>query len=265
MPAAVKKPAAAAAAKSSNPLLEEKRPKSFGARHAPQTQARRGAHPICNRAGIGGALPPKTPLNRYVKWPKYVRIQRQRRVLTKRLKVRQRRQRPRSRSRRPHPRSPRRCRPRSTSSPRCWTRTSVRHVFCCGYASRCAWPLLTLRAAAATNLFKLLLKYRPEDKKEKKVRQRNRMRATAPAAHRARRVTLQERLLKKAEAEKDGKAAESKKPIVVKFGINHITYLVEQARSCSSCFVPPSSQLTPRCPRLASAGQGAAGGHRTRR
>ena len=27
-----------------------------------------------------------------------------------------------------------------------------------------------MRAATATNLFKLLLKYRPEDKKEKKVR-----------------------------------------------------------------------------------------------
>ena len=69
VPAAVKKPAAAAAAKSSNPLLEEKRPKSFGARHAPHRRPA-GAHPICNRAGIGGALPPKTPLNRYVKWPK---------------------------------------------------------------------------------------------------------------------------------------------------------------------------------------------------
>ena len=44
-------------------------------------------------------------------------------------------------------------------------------------------------------------------------------------------IDLQERLLKKAEAEKDGKAAESKKPIVVKFGINHITYLVEQVRA----------------------------------
>ena len=39
-------------------------------------------------AGIGQALVPRRPLNRYVKWPKYVRIQRQRRVLTKRLKVR---------------------------------------------------------------------------------------------------------------------------------------------------------------------------------
>ena len=49
----------------SNPLFEKK-PKVFG---------------------IGQALPPKTPLNRYVKWPKYVRIQRARRVFQKRLKV----------------------------------------------------------------------------------------------------------------------------------------------------------------------------------
>lgn len=38
-------------------------------------------------SGIGGALPPKKPLNRFVKWPKYVRIQRQKRVLCQRLKV----------------------------------------------------------------------------------------------------------------------------------------------------------------------------------
>ena len=46
---------------------------------------------------------------------------------------------------------------------------------------RCAGLLLTLRAAAATNLFKLLLKYRPEDKKEKKVRHRS---ASAPLRRR---------------------------------------------------------------------------------
>jgi len=53
------------AAKVANPLFE-KRPKQFG---------------------IGGALPPKRDLHRFVKWPKYVRIQRQRRVLNQRLKV----------------------------------------------------------------------------------------------------------------------------------------------------------------------------------
>lgn len=53
----------------------------------------------------------------------------------------------------------------------------------------------------------MLLKYRPEDKAAKK-----------------------ERLLKRAQAEAEGKtaAAESKKPIVVKYGLNHITYLIEQ-------------------------------------
>ena len=57
----------------------------------------------------------------------------------------------------------------------------------------------------ASSLFKMLLKYRPEDKAAKK-----------------------ERLLKKAQAETEGKPIESKKPIVVKYGINHITYLIEQ-------------------------------------
>ncbi|RRT47935.1 hypothetical protein B296_00049886 [Ensete ventricosum] len=48
-----------------NPLFE-KRPKQFG---------------------IGGALPPKRDLHRFVKWPKVVRIQRQKRILKQRLKV----------------------------------------------------------------------------------------------------------------------------------------------------------------------------------
>lgn len=48
-----------------NPLFE-KRPKQFG---------------------IGGALPPKKDLHRFVKWPKVVRIQRKRRILKQRLKV----------------------------------------------------------------------------------------------------------------------------------------------------------------------------------
>lgn len=62
----------------------------------------------------------------------------------------------------------------------------------------------------ATNLFKMLLKYRPEDKAAKK-----------------------ERLLKRAQAEAEGKTVEAKKPIVVKYGINHITYLIEQvSRIC---------------------------------
>ena len=51
----------------------------------------------------------------------------------------------------------------------------------------------------------MLLKYRPEDKAAKK-----------------------ERLVKRAQAEADGKPVEAKKPIVVKYGLNHVTYLIEQ-------------------------------------
>ena len=62
---------------------------------------------------------------------------------------------------------------------------------------------------AATNLFKMLLKYRPEDKAAKR-----------------------ERLLKRAQAESEGKTVEAKKPIVVKYGLNHVTYLIEQVVFC---------------------------------
>jgi hypothetical protein len=60
-------------------------------------------------------------------------------------------------------------------------------------------------------LFKLLNKYRPETKAAKR-----------------------QRLLKIAEAKKEGKdkeATAAKKPNVVKYGINHITALVEQKKA----------------------------------
>lgn len=138
-PAAVKK--AAQPAKQVNPLYE-KRPKTFG---------------------LGGAPPPKKDVHRFVKWPKYVRIQRQRRILSMRLKV-----------------------------------PPVLNQFI----------TRTLDKNQAETLFKLLLKYRPEDKKEKT-----------------------ERLKQEAEARAAGKDVEKKKPIVVKFGINHITTLVEQGKA----------------------------------
>ena len=58
------------------------------------------------------------------------------------------------------------------------------------------------------SLFKLLLKYRPEDRAAKR-----------------------QRLLDTATAEKEGKSVEGKKPVVVKYGINHIAYLVEQGKA----------------------------------
>eukprot|EP00271_Cylindrocystis_brebissonii_P006982 TRINITY_DN19_c1_g1_i1.p2 TRINITY_DN19_c1_g1~~TRINITY_DN19_c1_g1_i1.p2 ORF type:complete len:285 (+),score=89.66 TRINITY_DN19_c1_g1_i1:57-857(+) len=123
-----------------NPLFE-KRPKQFG---------------------IGGAIPPKRDLHRFVKWPKYVRIQRQKRVLNQRLKV-----------------------PPALNQ---FTKALDKNL--------------------ASSLFKMLLKYRPEDK-----------------------ATKRERLKKKAAAEVEGKSLDTKKPVVVKYGINHITYLIEQGKA----------------------------------
>lgn len=137
-PAGIKK--AAAPAKVANPLYE-KRPKTFG---------------------FGGALPPKRDLHRLVRWPKYVRVQRQRRVLSQRLKV-----------------------------PPSVARFSK-----------------TLDKSTATTLFKLLLKYRPEDKTQKRAR-----------------------LQAEAEAREAGKEASSKKPLVLKYGLNHVTQLVEAGKA----------------------------------
>ena len=93
---------------------------------------------------------------------------------------------------------------------------------------------------AATNLFKMLLKYRPEDKAQKR-----------------------ERLLKRAQEEAEGKAHDAKKPIVVKYGLNHVTYLIEQVlfysitvkvypiqpcRSLNSSFFPEQSTAGCDCP-----------------
>merc|ERR1712216_685425 len=74
--------------------------------------------------GIGQDIQPRRDLSRYVKWPKYVRIQRQRKVLYQRLKV-----------------------PPSINQ---FQNSLDRNL--------------------SINLFKLLHKYRPEDKQSKKER-----------------------------------------------------------------------------------------------
>ena len=129
-----------AAAKSSNPLYE-KRPKSWG---------------------VGGSLPVRKDLSRFVKWPKYVRLQRQKRILMKRLKV-----------------------PPTINQ---FNKTLDKNV--------------------AENLFKLLGKYRPEDKAAKK-----------------------ERLLAEAAAQEKGQTVDKKKPVVVKYGLNHVTQLIEAGKA----------------------------------
>lgn len=108
-------------------------------------------------------LPRGRDLSRYVKWPRYVRVQRQKAILLKRLKV-----------------------PPSINQ---FTQT--------------------LDKNQASNLFKFLTAYRPESAAEKRTRLA--AAATAEAA--------------------GGEAAASGKPKVLKFGLNHVTQLVEEKRA----------------------------------
>merc|ERR1712212_550433 len=124
-----------------NPLFE-KRPKNFG---------------------IGADIQPKRDLSHFVRWPKYIRLQRQKAVLLQRLKV-----------------------PPSINQ---FTQT--------------------LDKQTATKLFTLLHKYRPETKAQKKAR-----------------------LTAKAEKKAEGKdEAPGKKPVVIKYGLNHVTSLVENKKA----------------------------------
>jgi len=114
--------------------------------------------------GIGQSIQPKRDLTRFVKWPKYIKLQRQRRVLLHRLKV----------------------------PP---TINQFTH---------------TLDKNTAKQLFKLLLKYAPETAKARKQRLFS---------------------LAKEKAEKKEAGEKSPKPLVVKYGINHITALVESKKA----------------------------------
>jgi len=129
------------AKKTVNPLFE-KRPRNFG---------------------IGQNIQPKRDLSRFVRWPKYIRLQRQRAILYQRLKV-------------PPPINQ-------------FTQALDRQT--------------------ATQLFKLLDKYRPESKVEKKTR-----------------------LKIRAEQRAAGKPDQpSKRPNVLRSGINTVTTLVEQKKA----------------------------------
>jgi large subunit ribosomal protein L7Ae len=113
---------------------------------------------------IGGDIQPKRDLTRFVKWPKYVRIQRQKRIMFMRLK----------------------------SPP---ALNQFTH---------------TIDKNQTSQLLKLLAKYSPESGKEKKTR-----------------------LQAEAEARKGGNkdAHVGPKPINLKFGLNHVTSLVEEGKA----------------------------------
>ncbi|CCE83235.1 Piso0_003807 [Millerozyma farinosa CBS 7064] len=138
-------PLAAKSSKSAgnkNPLIEA-RPKNFG---------------------IGQDIQPKRNLSRFVKWPEYVRLQRQKKILSLRLKV----------------------------------------------PPTIAQFQNTLDKNTAAQAFKLFNKYRPETAAEKK-----------------------ERLTKEAAAVAEGKSAKdvSAKPVVVKYGLNHVVSLIENKKA----------------------------------
>jgi large subunit ribosomal protein L7Ae len=118
-------------------------------------------HPSTPRIFRIGAdiLPRGRNLGRFVRWPRYVRIQRQRKVLYQRLK----------------------------------TPPAINQF------------TTTLERNQSTELFKLLGKYKPETKKEKL-----------------------ERMKKVAES---GKPSSEAPPPVIKFGIHHITQLVEEKKA----------------------------------
>jgi len=113
--------------------------------------------------GIGQDIQPKRDLSRFVKWPKYIRLQRQKAVLQTRLKI-------------PPP---------------------INQFY------------QALDRQTATQLFKLLDKYRPETKEAKK-----------------------ERLRARAEARAAGKEdAPTKRVPVVRQGVNTVTTLVEKKKA----------------------------------
>ena len=99
---------------------------------------------------------------RFVKWPRYVRLQRQKRILLRRLKV----------------------------------------------PSAIAQFFNPLDKSNAAKLFKTLSKYAPESRKEKK-----------------------DRIKSKAQQKVKGKNDGSSKPCTLKYGLNHVTYLVEQKKA----------------------------------
>jgi len=113
---------------------------------------------------IGGNVQPKKDLTYVMKWPKYIRLQRQKVVLNKRLKI-----------------------PPAINQ--------FNH---------------TLDKNTASQLFRFMNKYRPESKPEKAKRLRETAQATA-----------------------DGKQSkdQDKKPLYIKFGLNHCVSLVESKRA----------------------------------
>jgi len=111
---------------------------------------------------VGGDIQPKRNLNRYVKWPKYVRLQRMKRIMLIRLKV-----------------------PPAVNQ----------------FNS-------AIDKNQASTLLRLMKKYVPETRQEKK-----------------------KRMMEMAQQKKNGEEVKTKKPQVIKYGLNHVTTLIENKQA----------------------------------
>jgi len=152
---------------------------------------------------IGRDIQPKRDLTRFVKWPRYVRLQRQKAILKQRLKV-----------------------PPAINQ---FTKT--------------------LDKNNADTLFRLLAKYRPEPKADKKRRLLNKAKLDKAAHEKAEKEKKEKKEQQKKEPadqkkgdhkdkkdekkkeEKKKKKAKEGKPVLLKYGINHITSLVESKKA----------------------------------
>jgi len=111
---------------------------------------------------LGGDIQPKRDLSRFVRWPKYVRLQRMKRIMMMRLKV-----------------------PPAINQ----------------FSMACD-------KNQASQVLKLAKKYQPETVQAKK-----------------------ERLMETATQKKAGQDTKTKKPQVIKYGLNHVTTLIEQKQA----------------------------------
>lgn len=133
-----------------------------------KTESKKVVNPLFEKRsknfGIGQDIQPKRDLSRFVKWPHYIRVQRQRSILLKRLKV-------------PPPINQ-------------FTQA--------------------LDKQTSTQLFKLLEKYRPETRAEKKLR-------------------LKQRADEQAKSSKPDRA--TKRPNTIRSGMNTVTSLIEKKKA----------------------------------
>ena len=144
-------------------VKKTKKPQEKQSKEKIVTQKHPLSQPAPKNFRFGNDIRPRIVKSRFVKFPRYVELQRQKRVLMKRLK----------------------CPP------------ALAQFF------------EPLDKDESNKLFKILEKYAPETKKEKKERLKNEAKEKV-----------------KGKDKKDGK-----KPVSLKCGLNHVTYLIEQKRA----------------------------------